>query len=91
MAYEQRDNSGSLFKNTRKQTANHPDYDGQALIGGVEYWVKGWVKEGKKGKFFSLAFTPKQAPRQRDRDEDLGQIERGRVAAQYDDLDDLPF
>jgi hypothetical protein len=59
MAYEQRDNSGSLFKNTFKQKDNQPDYTGAGLIDGSEYRVSAWVKEGQKGKFFSLSFTPK--------------------------------
>lgn len=48
MAYEQREGSGSLFKNDRKEQPNHPDYKGSALIGGVEYWVSAWIKEGAK-------------------------------------------
>jgi len=60
MAYEQRDNSGSLFKNTYKQRDNQPDYTGNGMIDGVEYRISSWVKEGQKGKFFSLSFTPKE-------------------------------
>ena len=59
MAYEQRDNSGSLFKNTYKQRDNQPDYTGNGMIDGVEYKISSWVKEGQRGKFFSLSFTPK--------------------------------
>lgn len=67
MSYEQKDNSGSIFKNDRKETDKHPDSTGSALIGGVEYWVSAWRKtpEGKK-VYWSLAFTPKdetQLPR----------------------------
>lgn len=60
MAFEQRDLSGSLFKNKRRTQQNHPDYTGQAKIGGVEYWVSAWLKEKSDGeKYMSLAYTPK--------------------------------
>lgn len=57
-----RDNSGALFKNDRKDNDRHPDYKGQALIGGVEYWLSAWIKEPRAGgqKYMSLSLTPKQ-------------------------------
>jgi len=60
MAYEQRDNSGTLFKNDKRETDNHPHATGTALIGGVQYWVSAWTKEGAKGRFQSLSFKPKE-------------------------------
>lgn len=61
MAYEQRDNSGSTFKNDKKASDKHPDYKGSAMIGGVEYWVSTWCKTSQNGgKFFSHSFTPKE-------------------------------
>ena len=65
MAYEMKEMSGSLFINTKKEKDTHPDRNGTALIGGVEYWVSGWIKETKSGdKWLSLAFKPKdEAPR----------------------------
>lgn len=61
MAYEMRENSGSLFKNDKKETESHPNATGKALIGGVEYWVSAWTKEGAKGKWQSLSFKPVEA------------------------------
>lgn len=56
MSYEQRDNSGVLFKNEDRKTDNHPNARGKAMIGGVMYYVDAWTKEGKNGKFQSLSF-----------------------------------
>lgn len=61
MAFEQRENSGSIWVNDRKEKDSHPDRTGSALIDGREYWVNGWLKKTKDGKpFLSLAFKPKQ-------------------------------
>lgn len=60
MSYEMRELSGSLFRNDKKTDDKHPNATGSALIGGVEYWVSAWTKEGAKGKWQSLAFTRKE-------------------------------
>lgn len=58
MAYEQRDNSGTLFRNDKKANDSQPNATGKAMIGGVLYYVSAWTKDGNKGKFQSLSFTP---------------------------------
>ena len=57
--YEQRDNSGVLFRNERKEEPSHADYQGNAMIDGQEYWMNAWLKDGKNGKFMSFSFRPK--------------------------------
>lgn len=60
MAYEQRDMSGSLFKNDRRTNDKQPEYNGTIVVDGVEYWLSAWVKESSRGRFFSLAVKPKE-------------------------------
>lgn len=62
---EKRDNSGILYKNPDKAPDNNfSEYRGEATIDGKDYWVSAWVKDGAKGKFFSIAYKPKQASKQ---------------------------
>jgi hypothetical protein len=79
MAYEQKPNSGVLFRNDRKEKETQPDHTGNALIGGVEYYISAWVKDGKRGKFFSFSFKPKDESRQQG-------MQQARTA--LDDFDD---
>jgi hypothetical protein len=59
---KQYDNSGILFRCDTKDSERSRDYRGELTIGGREYWLSGWVKEGKKGKFLGLSVKPKDAP-----------------------------
>ena len=81
MAYEQRDNSGSLFKNDKKETDNHPDYNGSAMVGGQEVWMSAWLKTSSNGKkFMSFSFKPKDAAKP---------VAKSAPALELDD--DMPF
>ena len=65
MAYEQKDNSGSLFANDKKASDTHPDYKGQIMVAGKMYWISGWKKVAKSGtRFMSLAVKPKESQEQ---------------------------
>lgn len=61
MAFEQRNGSGVLFKNSKKgDNQKAPDYTGNALSPTGEYFeLSAWIKEGAQGKFMSIALKPK--------------------------------
>lgn len=78
MAFEQKPNSGTLFKNDRKTKDNQPDYKGKLNVEGTLYDIAAWVKEGKRGKFLSLRISEPQPG--------------GRLGSQIErDSDDIPF
>lgn len=58
MSYEHKIGNGSLFKNTNKTNDNQPDYSGSIkLQDGKDQQIAAWIKEGAKGKFFSLKLS----------------------------------
>ena len=60
---ELKQNAGVIFKNDRKQRDSHPDYKGEIDVNGERFEIALWVKEGKKGKFFSASISePYQKP-----------------------------
>ena len=53
-------NRGVLFINDRKESENDPDRTGSLNVGGVEFYLSGWLKTSKQGKqFLSLSVKPK--------------------------------
>ncbi len=82
MSFTPKDNTGALFPNERKEKDTHADRQGTAMIDGKEYYVNGWLKDGKNGRWLSLSFKPKE--RQERRQESKSR--------RRDDLpDDIPF
>jgi len=47
---------GSLNVSAFQKKPEQPKYYGRAMINGVEYELKGWEKDGSKGKWISLLF-----------------------------------
>lgn len=87
MAYEQRDNSGSLFKNDRKEKETHPDYKGDAMVNGQMVWMSAWLKTASNGsKFMSFSFTPKEQQAAKPVAKSAPKAE-----PDFDMEDDLPF
>ena len=80
---QQRDDSGILFKNDRKDSEKKPDWRGEALVDGIEYWMAMWVKPGKNGKFLSVSFTAK--------DQNYSKPKQTQQTQQESFDEDLPF
>ena len=84
MDENQRNNSGVLFKSDRKEKDSHPDYKGNIVVDGKSYWISGWIKEGKNGKFMGLAVSPKE--------EQTAQPAKAKPKSGFDDMEsDIPF
>lgn len=56
MSYQEKDQSGTLFRNQRKEREAQPDWTGKAIINGTPVYVSGWDKDGR----ISLAFKNRQ-------------------------------
>lgn len=89
MAYETKDLTGSLFKNTRKEKETHPDYNGSARIDGHDYWMSAWLKKDKNGgNYMSFSFKRKDGTAERPADV-ATQVRKHFPDAELSD--DLPF
>ncbi len=59
--YVQPDNSGSLFKNDKKENDRQPSMKGSAKVNGQEFWVSAWTNTSQKGdKYISFKLEPKE-------------------------------
>ncbi len=61
---ETRNNTGAIFKNDKKTSANQPDYRGKVNVNGKEMEIALWVKTSSAGNsYFSASFSePYVAP-----------------------------
>ena len=72
MAFEHKDNAGSIFKNQYKTEDKHPDHQGSCKIiceecgHATELRISAWINDLKNsaGKYFGLQFSKHQAKEQ---------------------------
>lgn len=60
MAYQHKEGQGNIFPNS-KTSDNQPDMKDTVNIGGKDYDVAAWNKQGAKGSFMSLSVKLKGA------------------------------
>jgi hypothetical protein len=88
MAYEMKDNTGSLFANENRQSDSHANAKGTALIDGKEYWVDAWTNTSAGGKRYqSLKFKLKD----KQPSAQGGGFGGGGASVNQDLDDDIPF
>jgi len=55
---EQKNNSGTIFRNEQKEKAQAPDYTGTATVGEKKYRISGWINKSNKGaNYLRVLFT----------------------------------
>lgn len=60
---QDKDNSGVLFRNEKKQQEKQPDYTGTITVMSEKWRLAGWIKKSKAGQsYLSLAVSPFVAP-----------------------------
>jgi hypothetical protein len=85
VTYQQKDGTGSLFKNDKGDNPKRPDYRGSITVDGRQWELSAWIKEGQKGKYMSIKAQP---PRERTAPSEIPKMPPP-TAADFDD--DLPF
>lgn len=89
--YELKENSVTIFKNEKK-SETHPDYKGQINVNGKLFDIALWVKEGKRGKFFSGKISePYKAEPPAGIYEKTGKLDKPVIQDTPTDEDSLPF
>ena len=60
-------NRGLLSRNDKQGNESRPDYRGSINVDGRDYWISGWLREGREGtklagqRYMSLSVQPKDA------------------------------
>ena len=63
MAFEQKPNTGALFKNDKRTDENQwPHYQGSLNVRGEEFWLSAYLNTSRDGvRYMSLILKPKKA------------------------------
>jgi hypothetical protein len=76
-------NRGSIWKNDKQTTPNHPDFTGSINVEGKEFWVSAWKRKADanpKAPALSFSVQPKEA-----------KVEEARAPASEFQDDPIPF
>ena len=88
MAFEAKDNEGSLFKNDKATHEKSPQAKGSALIDGVAFWVSAWTNIDKNGnRYQKLKFERKEQTQAQPRQQSYTEARGGREELS----DEIPF
>jgi len=83
-------NRGSIWKNDKKETENHPDFTGSLNVNGVDFWVSAWKrKPDASEKAPALSFTVKPKDELKSKTPQTMTINQTRQG--FDDSEDIPF
>ena len=81
---------GAIWKNERKERDTQPDFTGNAIIDGVDWWVSGWKREpgaNPASPALRLSFRRKQPVAESS--PPVGQAAKLSPAVEFDD--GIPF
>jgi len=84
-------NRGSIWKNDKKETDNHPDFTGSLNVNGEDFWVSAWKRKpdaNPKAPALSFSIKPKE-PSQHDSQKANGYAPQSSAETDFDD--DIPF
>ena len=76
--FQQKDMTGAIFRNDKRNgNERAPNATGTAMIDGVIYRISAWTKEGKNGRFQSLAFSRREGDAPTKHDDHAAPTPRG--------------
>lgn len=89
---EQKNNSGTIFRNAKKETQQAPDYSGTATVGEKKYRIAGWINKSKTGgNYLRVLFTEVIEKPQAEVSAEQSRLLMGSGNVDSVILDDLPF